>query len=147
MPRGVEVPPPRHAAELERHLREARLQARVEHANVCRVCEVGESAGRPYIAMELLEGERLDQAAAGMSRAEKVDVVRQGALGGGGPHRSGLIHRDLKPGNILVQRRGAAPEPGWHAWVLDFGLAREHDTLGHTESGLAVGTPQYMSPE
>jgi len=128
-----------------RFLREARAQARVEHENVCRVYDVGELAGVPYIAMQLVHGETLDRLVAQTSIAVRVRVMKQVADGVHAMHRLGLIHRDLKPQNILVELT-ARGEP-W-PYVADFGLAREvagSHTL--TLTGQALGTPAYMSPE
>src|SRR5260370_20906976 len=82
-------------AAVERLLREARAQARVEHDNVCKVYDVGEVGGRPYIAMQLIAGGSLRGAAAEMSVEQRVEVMRQVALGMHAAHRPGLIHPDL----------------------------------------------------
>jgi hypothetical protein len=131
-------------AAVERLLREARAQARIEHDNVCKVYDVGEVGGRPYIAMQLIAGGGLRDAAAEMSVEQRVDVMRQVALGMHAAHRSGLIHRDLKPGNILVER-GEDGRP--HPYVVDFGVARDTAAPPETRIGLAVGSVHYMAPE
>lgn len=127
-----------------RFLQEAQAQARVEHENVCRVYEVGEVRGRLYIALPFLEGEPLSRAARGMSLEEKVRVMAQVAEGLHAAHRIGLVHRDVKPGNVLVER---LEDGSLHPWVMDFGLAREALAEGMTVTGSVVGTPWYMSPE
>lgn len=128
----------------ERFLREARAQAAIEHQNVCRVYEVGEVTGHPYIAMQLVEGPPLDQAAAGLSREAKVALVEQAAEALHAAHRTGLIHRDVKPANILVSRS----ESGQLLPILvDFGLARELGGEGSTLTTSISGTPAYMAPE
>ena len=127
-----------------RFLREAQAQARVEHDNVCRVHEVGEVQGRLYIAMPYLEGENLDRAAAGMTLERKVRVVAQVAEGLHAAHRLGLVHRDVKPANVLVTR---AEDGSPHPYVTDFGLARHTQEEGITVTGTLVGTPWYMAPE
>ncbi|HET8648146.1 MAG TPA: serine/threonine-protein kinase, partial [Vicinamibacteria bacterium] len=104
----------------ERFLREARLQARVDHEGVCRVYEIGDDEGRSYIAMQYIEGRTLDVAAAEMSQREKVEVLRLAAEAVHAAHQTGLVHRDLKPHNIMVEREGAS----WRPYVMDFGLAR-----------------------
>ncbi len=129
---------------LSRFLREARVQARVDHPNVCKVHEAGDEGGRPYIAMQLVEGLPLGQAAATMSLPEKVATMRVVAEAVHAAHRIGLIHRDVKPANVLVARD---EEGRLHPWVLDFGLAKEGAAPGLTISGLVVGTPVYMAPE
>ncbi|KAA0252299.1 MAG: serine/threonine protein kinase [Acidobacteria bacterium] len=127
-----------------RFLQEAQAQARVEHENVCRVYEVGEVHGRLYIALPFLEGEPLSRAARQMSLEEKVRVMAQVAEGLHAAHRIGLVHRDVKPGNVIVER---AEDGSLHPWVTDFGLAREAAAEGMTVTGSVVGTPWYMSPE
>lgn len=128
----------------ERFLREARAQARIDHELVCKVYEVGELDGRPYIAMQYVEGETLDVAAAPLSLERKLALVSQVARAVQAAHETGLVHRDLKPGNILVDRdKDGVLRPH----VLDFGLAREPQSAGLTETGMLLGTPAYMAPE
>ncbi len=130
-------------SQAERFLHEARAQARVEHPNVCPVYEVGEVEGRPYIAMQYVEGRSLAELGREPALAAGAALVRDVARAIHAAHRTGLIHRDLKPGNILVAR-GAGGE--LHPVVVDFGLARgEDDVL--TQTGRISGTPAYASPE
>ncbi len=128
-----------------RLLQEARAQARIDHPNVCKVYEVGEAEGRSYIAMQLVRGVRLDEAAAEMTLPAKAMALRDVALAVHEAHRLGIIHRDLKPSNVLVER---ADDGRWHPVVVDFGLAYEQGR-GHslTETGALLGTPAYMAPE
>ncbi|MCU0686165.1 MAG: protein kinase, partial [Polyangiaceae bacterium] len=128
-----------------RLLQEARAQARIEHPNVCKVYEVGEVAGRAYIAMQLVGGQRLNEAAREMSLLEKVRVMKQVAEAVHEAHRIGVIHRDLKPSNVLVDR---AVDGSLQPMVMDFGLAYEIER-GHglTQTGALMGTPAYMPPE
>jgi serine/threonine-protein kinase len=128
----------------ERFLREARLQARVEHPNVCRVYETGQVQGRPYIAMHLIEGPALSAAAGQLNLEQKVRLLRDVARAIHAAHRTGLIHRDLKPGNILLAE---AEDGGWLPYVVDFGLARDQDAHALTRTGSVSGTPAYLSPE
>lgn len=131
--------------ELEaRMLREARAQARVEHPNVCRVYEVGRLDGRAYIAMQFIEGETLDRAARALPLEQRVRLVQRVAEAVHAAHAVGLIHRDLKPGNVLVEE---GEDGSLTPYVLDFGIAREHAVPGHTVTGQVVGTPGYLSPE
>ncbi|HLL82975.1 MAG TPA: protein kinase [Longimicrobium sp.] len=128
-----------------RFLQEARAQARIDHPNVCKVFEVGEVSGKAYIAMQLVGGQRLDQAAATMTLPEKMEAMREVAAAIHEAHRLGIIHRDLKPSNIMLERR----EDGRCVpVVMDFGLAYEAQS-GHdlTETGALLGTPAYMAPE
>jgi eukaryotic-like serine/threonine-protein kinase len=131
-------------AMAERLLREARLQARVDHESVCKVYDVGVDQGRPFIAMQYIEGRSLEELAPELSLAEKLEIVSAVADAVEAAHQTGLIHRDLKPQNILLERRAAG---GYKPYVLDFGLAREHEAPGLTETGMILGTPAYMAPE
>lgn len=129
--------------EADRLLLEARLQARVEDPHVVRVHEIGLFNGRPCIVMQLVEGHSLSELARSLSVAQKVALIRQAALGLQAAHREGLVHRDMKPGNIMVAE---GEDGGLTALVSDFGLAR--DTEGAlTQSGLPPGTLDFMAPE
>ena len=132
---------PDQAARL---VNEARAQARVEHAHVCKVYGVGELDNKlPFIALQFIEGKMLSAVAKQMTREERVAVVRDVADALHAAHRQGLVHRDVKPSNILVERH----ESGWHPYVTDFGIAREIDAPGLTKTGVVTGTPLYMAPE
>ncbi len=127
----------------KRFIREARTQAQIDHPYVCKIHEVGNFSGRPYIAMQLIEGETLGSASTKMTLEQKVVVMKQVADAIQAAHRLGIIHRDIKPANIMVEKT----ETGWHSYVLDFGLARESAVEGVTLTGMILGTPAYMSPE
>ncbi|MFO0592320.1 MAG: serine/threonine-protein kinase [Polyangiaceae bacterium] len=127
-----------------RFLREARAQAGVRHENVCAVYDAGEAGGQPYIVMQLIEGQSLAAARASMSLEQKILVVRKVAAAVHEAHRTGLIHRDLKPGNILVEPQ---EDGSLRPYVVDFGLARGGLDTGHTVTGAVLGTPAYMAPE
>lgn len=129
---------------IERFLREAQAQARVEHELVCKVYEIGEDDGRPYIAMEYIEGETLEAVADSLPLDAKIELVRRVAEAVEAAHAIGLIHRDLKPANILVEK---AADGALRPRVVDFGLARELSSEGLTETGMLLGTPGYLSPE
>ncbi len=124
-------------------LREARSQARIDHPHVAKVFEAGEQEGVSYLSMQYIHGPTLLKGASSLGLRERVDVIRQVALGVHAAHRLGIVHRDLKPGNIMLEREGEGP---LHAFVMDFGLARD---LADVPTGLSrvMGTPSYMSPE
>lgn len=128
----------------ERLLFEARSQARIDHPNICKVYEAGEHEGKPYIAMQYIEGKLLNECAADLTLEQKVHLMKQVAEAMHAAHRAGLIHRDLKPSNIMVER---AETGEWIPYVLDFGLAREQEAPGITRSGVLIGSPLYMAPE
>jgi serine/threonine-protein kinase len=126
----------------ERFCREARITALLKHPNIVRVLAVGEDLGRPFIAMERLTGLPLDchlRARPGLPLAARLNLIEQLYTGLQAAHQNGVVHRDVKPGNIFV-------EPDGRLKILDFGLARmQRSTL--TASGLVVGSPNFMSPE
>jgi len=129
---------------VERFLQEARLQAKIEHGNVCRIFEVGDLAGRPYIVMQFIDGQTLGALRADLTLEQKTRLLARVAEALHAAHKEGLIHRDIKPGNIMVEHR---PDGSFHPFVVDFGLARELNASGLTVSGALIGTPAYMSPE
>lgn len=126
----------------ERLLMEARAAAALEHANVCTVHEIGETEeGRPFIAMAFYEGETLKErlVRGPLPPTEAVDLAAQIARGLGAAHAHGIVHRDVKPGNIMLTPDGTVK-------LLDFGLAKVID-LSLTRPGMTPGTVAYMSPE
>jgi serine/threonine-protein kinase len=132
---------PEGTEPVELLLAEARAQARIDHPHVCKVYGFGELDGTPFIALQLIDGTPLAKVAQTLTADEKVRVVAQVASGIDAAHRHGLIHRDIKPHNILVER----PDGGAvHAYIVDFGLARDVDKA--TDHNIA-GTIEYMAPE
>lgn len=126
----------------ERFYREARITAQLRHPNIVQVLEVGQDHGRPFIAMELLEGLPLDEhlrSRPDLSLEARVDLIIQLCTGLEAAHAEGVVHRDVKPSNIIVQGDGRLK-------ILDFGLARLH-TSTLTAQGAVVGSSGYMSPE
>jgi len=126
----------------DRFQREARAVARLQHRNVVTIHELGEVEGTPYIVMEFLTGKDLDAMLKGdvpMSLAQKLDVVIQLCDGLGYAHEQGIVHRDVKPGNVRVLEDGTVK-------ILDFGIAKFAQS-SITQSGMIMGTPSYMAPE
>jgi serine/threonine-protein kinase len=124
---------------------EARAQARIDHPGVCKVFEVGDVEGKAYIAMQLVDGLPLAGLAPHLSLHDKVQIIRDAALALHEAHKLGILHRDVKPSNILVE---ADRDGRLRPIVMDFGIAREEGgESGLTETGALLGTPAYMSPE
>ncbi|VVT24554.1 Serine/threonine protein kinase [Sphingomonas sp. EC-HK361] len=129
-----------------RFMREARAAGALSHAHIATIYDVGEADGVPYIAMELVEGKPLDDVLAAQGRMSYERVLLLGAQMAsalGYAHAQGIVHRDVKPSNILLSVDGRT------AKLLDFGVARvgEVDHLARTQAGQMIGTPRYMSPE
>jgi DNA-binding beta-propeller fold protein YncE/predicted Ser/Thr protein kinase len=128
---------------VERFEREARIAARLEHPNIVPIYDVGEADGAFYIAMRLVPGESLAHI---LSTGGPLPVQRTRAILGqvasalDYAHRQGVVHRDVKPGNILV-------EDDDHVSLADFGIARATDATRVTRFGVLVGTPAFMAPE
>jgi tetratricopeptide (TPR) repeat protein len=152
---ATEIASDAHA--LERFKREARSAAALNHPNICTIYEIGEADGQPYIAMELLEGGTLQEHMAGnaLSLDRTLELGAQVADALAAAHAKGIVHRDVKPGNIFITANGLAK-------VVDFGLAKPASTRRISASaeethlvpnehvtahGSALGTIAYMSPE
>ena len=125
-------------------LREARALAQFSHPNVVAVYDVGEAAGKAFIAMELAQGERLDTwlRAPALTWHQKLKVFLEAGKGLAAVHEAKLVHRDFKPGNVVVRADGRVQ-------LIDFGIAREDQVLESDASlpGLISGTPGFMAPE
>jgi serine/threonine protein kinase len=141
-----------------RFLREARAAAALSHSNIVEVFDFGEQDGASYLVMELVPDGSLRSLlrqrakVAGWSLGLGVDLVRQAAEGLAYAHARGMVHRDIKPDNLLLQRLEIAPRTaGAEPFLLkisDFGLARLMEDSGElTQTGVVMGTPTYMSPE
>jgi serine/threonine protein kinase len=127
----------------ERFLREGRLAGRLSHPNVVAVFDAGEEDGRPYIVMEHVEGETLADALGRRGRfppQEAVEVMLQACAGLEHAHEAGLVHRDVKPRNLLLREDGTVK-------VADFGIARSGDSTRLTLAGTILGTAAYLAPE
>lgn len=128
----------------ERFLREARSQAQLDHPAVGRVFEVVHDEERPHLVLQYIDGPTLTQAAERLNLREIVELTREVAGALDACHRAGILHRDLKPGNILLERKGEGP---WRPYLVDFGLARQMDSNEATLPGIMLGTPAFSSPE
>jgi eukaryotic-like serine/threonine-protein kinase len=126
-----------------RFVREARLAARLSHPNVVSVFDAGEDGGRPYIVMEYVDGENLAEL---LTRGgpippdEARGLALQAAQGLAHAHAAGLVHRDVKPQNLILRRDGTLK-------IADFGIARAAEATALTQAGTVLGTAAYLSPE
>jgi len=135
--------PKDRALEEERFVQEAQLSAKLKHPNIVTVYEAGLLESRQFLSMEMIEGMAFNDWRKTVTIRQQIQVVADVAEAVHHAHEQGILHRDLKPRNILVSHSG-------HAYVTDFGLAKSlgknvHQSL--TGSGAVVGTPAYMSPE
>ena len=152
------------AEHLARMRVEAEAAARLSHPGIVQVYEVGEHEGRPFLALEYVEGGSLDKQLAGtpLPARRAAELVEALARAMHYAHERGVVHRDLKPANVLIQgptvREGAVPSaagalPDGRAFdvapkIADFGLAKRLDAdTAHTQTGAILGTPSYMAPE
>ncbi len=130
---------------LARFHREAKAAGRLQHPNIVTVYEFGDHEGRPFMALELLEGVDLQRAIADGLKPDpraSLPIILQILAGLGHAHEHGVVHRDVKPSNVFLPR-------GRPAKLMDFGIARlgGNTNVGFTTAGMVVGTPNYMSPE
>jgi serine/threonine-protein kinase len=128
---------------IERFRNELKFARKISHRNVCRMYDLSEDEGTHYISMEYVEGEDLKgltKRVGHLSVGKAIIIARQICEGLAEAHRLGVIHRDLKPQNIMIDNEG-------NAHILDFGIARFLKGKGVTEAGVLIGTPEYMSPE
>ncbi|HSE42331.1 MAG TPA: protein kinase, partial [Acidobacteriota bacterium] len=128
----------------KRLLREAKAQAQIEHDHVCKIYEVGEVDDKPYIAMQLIQGQTLQELVKEMSIEQKVLAIQQISDAVHVAHRIGIIHRDIKPSNVMIERK---EDGSYRPFIMDFGIAREISDPGLTATDVVVGTPSYMAPE
>ena len=132
-----------HPEILQRFKQELILARQITHRNVIRIFDLSEASGVKFITMEFIEGQDLKSLVTEKGRLspeETVRIMEQVCLALETAHSEGVIHRDLKPQNIMIDRMGRAA-------VMDFGIARSVEAGGMTQTGMLVGTPDYMSPE
>ncbi len=129
---------------LKRFEQEFRAASRLDHPNIVRAIDYGESGNTPYLVMEFVEGESLGQRierGGAIAEPEAIRIIAQVAQGLHRAHKQNLVHRDVKPDNILVTPEGVAK-------LADLGLVKETDTdLNLTKTGRGLGTPHFMAPE
>jgi serine/threonine protein kinase len=128
---------------ITRFKNELKFARNISHRNVCRMYDLGEEGNAYYITMEYISGENLKSSIRRMERLtvkKAISIAKQVCEGLEEAHRLGVVHRDLKPGNIMIDSEG-------NARILDFGIARSLRSKGMTGLGVMIGTPEYMSPE
>jgi len=128
---------------VERFSNELKLARKISHRNVCRVFDLGKAEDTTFITMEFVAGEdlkRLIRKTGQLGAGRAVSIARQVCAGLAEAHHLGVVHRDLKPQNIMVDEDG-------NARIMDFGIARSLTAKGITGTGVMIGTPEYMSPE
>jgi serine/threonine protein kinase len=128
---------------IERFRNELRFARKITHKNVCRMYDLSKFERTPYITMEYVSGEDLKttlRRVGPLSTGKAVYISKQVCEGLSEAHKLGVVHRDLKPQNIMIDKKG-------HAHIMDFGIARSMKAKGVTTSGMMIGTPDYMSPE
>ncbi len=142
---AIKVLPAYHAQDpvfVKRFIQEARSVAKLAHPNIVQIHDFGEEDSITYIVMEYVDGGTLkDRLRRPLPPAEAIDFVIQAAEGLDCAHRNGIVHRDVKPANMLLRKDG-------HLLLSDFGIAKLLETTTNlTRVGTGIGTPQYMSPE
>jgi len=143
----LKVPHSASSAQIERTFREARALAAISHPGVCQVYEVGFDEEWPFIALEWVEGQPLSELAPGLTLAERLEIVAEVADAIEAAHQAGVIHRDVKPENVVVRTKD---DGTLQPVVVDFGLVRFSAETGgetRTQAGMPLGTPGFMAPE
>src|SRR5271167_1853461 len=144
---AIKIMPPHMASNpvlLKRFEQEFRAASRLDHPNIVRALDYGESCDMPYLVMEFVQGESLGaklEREGRMPEADAIRIIAQVAQGLHRAHKQNLVHRDVKPDNILVRPDGVAK-------LADLGLVKEAETdLNLTKTGRGLGTPHFMAPE
>jgi len=128
---------------IERFRNELKIARKITHKNVCRMHDINEEEGAPYITMEYVAGvdlKSLVKSKGKLSKEETIGIAKQVCEGLAEAHELGVVHRDLKPQNIMIDEKG-------YAKIMDFGIARSVEAPGVTQTGVMIGTPDYISPE
>ncbi len=128
---------------LKRFKNELKFARKIAHRNVCKMYDLSEEEGTPHITMEYVKGEDLKSYIRKKGKLQEEEVIalaKQVCEGLAEAHEIGVVHRDLKPQNIMIDEKN-------NAKVMDFGIARSTEAPGVTQSGVMIGTPDYMSPE
>jgi len=128
---------------VERFRNELKFARKISHKNVCRMYHIAKEEGTPYITMEYVPGEDLKSLVkrkGKLADEEAISIAKQVCKGLVEAHRLGVVHRDLKPQNIMIDKEGDAK-------IMDFGIARSVEAPGVTVTGMMIGTPDYISPE
>ena len=128
---------------IERFRNELKIARKITHRHVCRMHDINQEEGTPYITMEYVEGEDLKslvKSKGKLSEKEAISIATQVCEGLSEAHELGVVHRDLKPQNIMMDEKGRVK-------IMDFGIARSVEVPGVTQTGMIIGTPDYISPE
>jgi serine/threonine protein kinase/Tfp pilus assembly protein PilF len=128
---------------IERFRNELKTTRMISHRNVCRMFDIGDAEGTHFITMEYIPGEDLKSLLRRVKQIPEgtaISIAKQVCEGLAEAHRLGVVHRDLKSNNIMIDKQG-------NARIMDFGIARSLEAKGITGAGIIIGTPEYMSPE
>jgi len=128
---------------IERFRNELKTTRMISHRNVCRMFDLSDAEGTHFITMEYIPGEDLKsfiRRVGQLPSGKAISIAKQVSEGLAEAHRLGVVHRDLKSSNIMIDKEG-------NARIMDFGIARSHRAKGLTGEGIIIGTPEYMSPE
>ncbi|MFZ2054648.1 MAG: serine/threonine-protein kinase [Candidatus Aminicenantales bacterium] len=128
---------------IERFKNELKFSRKIAHRHVCKMYDLNEEGETPFITMEYVKGKNLKSLIgekAGLKEREVIEMAKQVCEGLAEAHELGVVHRDLKPQNIMIDEKG-------NAKIMDFGIARSLEAPGVTKAGVMIGTPDYISPE